>query len=215
MICFRGRNFLAGLALVSILFGAQAQDKSAAATVDSNKGQQIVNSVCAACHAADGNSTIAANPKLAGQHAPYVYKQLVDYTKSASDKAARVNSVMVAFAGQLSDADRRNVAAYFSAQKAKAGAARSKETLELGQLIYRAGIPEKAVPACAGCHSPNGAGIPAQYPRLGGQHAEYTETQLKAFRDGTRRNNLPMTQIAARLSDAEMKAVADYVAGLR
>jgi cytochrome c553 len=93
--------------------------------------------------------------------------------------------------------------------------ARNRDTLEAGQRIYRAGIPERNVPACSGCHSPNGAGIPAQYPRLAGQHAEYTVAQLKAFHDGTRRNSVQMAQIAARLNDAEMNAVADYVAGLR
>jgi cytochrome c553 len=190
-----------------------AQDKTPA--VDPAKGQQIANQVCAACHAADGNSTIPANPKLAGQHADYLFKQLNDYTKPATDKTARVNPVMAGFAAQLSPADRRNVSAWFASQTPKAGAAKNKETLELGQRIYRAGIPEKQVPACSGCHSPNGAGIPAQYPRLGGQYAKYVEAQLKALRDGTRRNNLAMMQIAERLSEKEMQAVADYIAGLR
>jgi cytochrome c553 len=122
---------------------------------------------------------------------------------------------MAGFAATLSDADRRDVAAFLAVQKPKLGVARNRDTLALGQQIYRTGIVDKAVPACAGCHSPNGAGIPSQYPRLAGQHAEYTEAQLKAFRDGVRRNNAPMMQIAARLSDAEIKAVADYIAGLR
>jgi cytochrome c553 len=107
------------------------------------------------------------------------------------------------------------VAAFYATQPHKPGVSRNRDTLELGQRIYKVGIPAKAVPACGGCHSPNGAGIPAQYPRLGGQHAEYTQGQLKAFRDGSRRNSVPMAQIAARLSDAEMSAVADFVAGLR
>jgi cytochrome c553 len=211
-----GRGLIASVALICSMVApaASAQDK-AAAKADPAKGQQIASSVCAACHAADGNSTISANPKLAGQNAQYLYRQLVDFTKPAEDKSARVSSVMAAFASQLSDADKRNVAAYFEAQNPKPGSARNKDTLPLGQRIYRAGIAEKAVPACAGCHSPNGAGIPIQYPRLGGQHTEYTETQLKAFRDGTRRNSVPMMQIAARLSDAEIKAVADYIDGLR
>jgi cytochrome c553 len=208
-----GRGVFGATVLALTLAAAGAQDTPA--KVDAAKGQQIASAVCSACHAADGNSTISANPRLAGQHETYLYRQLVDYSKPAADKSARVNSIMAGFAGQLSEADKRNVAAYFAAQKAKPGSARSKETLELGQRIYRAGIAEKAVPACAGCHSPNGAGIPAQYPRLGGQHADYTDAQLKAFRDGTRRNNIAMAQIAARLSDAETKAVADYIAGLR
>ena len=211
-----GRGLIASVALICTMFApaAIAQGK-ATAKVDPAKGQQIASSVCAACHSADGNSTISANPKLAGQNASYLYRQLVDFTKPAEDKSARVSSVMAAFAGQLSDADKRDVAAYFEAQTPKPGFARDKATLPLGQRVYRAGVAERAVPACAGCHSPNGAGIPIQYPRLGGQHAEYIESQLKAFRDGTRRNSVPMMQIASRLSDAEIKAVADYIDGLR
>jgi cytochrome c553 len=217
MISTMGRRILVttvfGLALA---LGARAQEKAAAPKADAAKGQQIVGQVCAACHAADGNSTIGANPKLAGQHVDYLIKQLTDYTaKPGTQKAARENNVMAGFAATLSDADRRNVAAYLSAQKPKPGVARNRETLALGQQIYRTGIAEKNVPACSGCHSPNGVGIPSQYPRLAGQHAEYSELQLKAFRDGVRRNNATMAQIAARLSDGEIKAVADYVAGLR
>jgi cytochrome c553 len=217
MISRTSHSLIVGLALatgVLVTTNAVAQATGAVAKVDPNKGQQIAAAVCSACHAADGNSNISANPRLAGQHPEYLYRQLVALAKPADDKAARVSSVMSAFAMQLSDEDKRNVAAYFAAQKAKPGVARNKETLQLGQRIYRAGIAEKAVPACAGCHSPNGAGIPVQYPRLGGQHAEYTEAQLKAFRDGSRRNNAPMMQIATRMSDAEMKAVADYIGGL-
>lgn len=218
MISRTGRSLLLGIALafgVHFTTTAIAQGKGAGTKPDPGKGQQIASAVCSACHAADGNSTISANPKLAGQHFEYLYRQLVAFTKPTSDKAARVNSIMSGFAGQLSDEDKRNVSAYFAAQKAKPGAAHNKETLQLGQRIYRTGIAEKSVPACAGCHGPTGAGIPIQYPRIGGQHAEYTEGQLKAFRDGTRRNNVPMAQIAARLSDVEMKAVSDYIDGLR
>jgi cytochrome c553 len=197
-----------------LALSAQAQEKKAN-KADPARGQQIVNQVCVACHAADGNSTIAANPKLAGQHADYLYKQLVEYSAKPGGKTAiRENPVMAGFASSLSDEDKRNVAAYFATQKAKPGAARVMQTLDLGQRLYRVGVFDKGVPACAGCHGPAGGGIPSQYPRLSGQHAEYTETQLKAFRDGGRRNNEPMQQIAARLSDAEIKAVADYVAGL-
>jgi cytochrome c553 len=197
-----------------LALSTQAQEKKAN-KADPARGQQIVNQVCVACHAADGNSTIAANPKLAGQHADYLYKQLVEYSAKPGGKTAiRENPVMAGFASALSDEDKRNVAAYFATQKAKPGAARVMQTLDLGQRLYRVGVFDKGVPACAGCHGPAGGGIPSQYPRLSGQHAEYTETQLKAFRDGGRRNNEPMQQIAARLSDAEIKAVADYLAGL-
>lgn len=194
---------------------AFAQAPAAPAKPDPAKGQQIAQGVCAACHAADGNSVIPANPKLNGQHAEYIVKQLIDYTKPPTAKDARVNAIMTGFAAALSADDKRHVAAWFAAQKPMTGKAANKDTLPIGQRIYRAGIPEKQVPACAGCHSPNGAGIPTIYPRVGGQHAEYTEAQLKAFRDGTRRNNLAMSQIASRMSDAEMKAVADFIAGLQ
>jgi cytochrome c553 len=192
-----------------------AQDKAAAAKTDLKRGQEIANSICAACHGADGNSTIAVNPKLAGQDAAYLLKQLNDYAKPTDDKSARVNGIMTGILGAISVADRLHVSAYYAGQAHKPGAARNRDTLELGQRIYRAGIPAKGVPACNGCHSPTGAGIPVEYPRLAGQHAEYTEAQLKAFNSGTRRNNAPMMQIASRLSEAEMRAVADYVAGLR
>lgn len=192
-----------------------AQEKGKAMKPDLKRGQEIANSVCSACHGADGNSTIGANPKLSGQSAVYLLKQLNDYAKPAADKSARVNGIMTGILGQISADDRVHVTAFYAAQEHKPGVARNADTLGLGQRIYRAGIPEKGVPACSGCHSPNAAGIPTQYPRLGGQHAEYAEAQLKAFRDGTRRNNVPMMQIAPRLSDPEMKAVADYLAGLR
>jgi cytochrome c553 len=191
-----------------------AQNKPAS-KVDAARGQQIASQVCAACHNADGNSTIPANPRLAQQHADYLYKQLRDYTPQGQGKPTRENAVMTGFASQLSDADKRNVAAWFASQAAKPGFARNRDTLELGQRIWRAGLPEKAVPACAGCHGPAGSGIPVQYPRLAGQHAEYTETTLKAFRDGARHNNATMQQIAGRLTESEMRAVADFAQGLR
>jgi cytochrome c553 len=210
------RRRILSTALVGLMIpaAAWAQDKPVAKP-DLKRGQEIASSICAACHGADGNSTITANPNLTGQDAAYLLKQLNDYAKPASDKGARVNSIMSGILGSIAEADRLHVAAYFASQPHKPGAARNRDTLEVGQRIYRAGVAERGVPACGGCHSPNGAGIPAQYPRLAGQHAEYTVTQLKAFHDGTRRNNVPMAQIAARLTEAEMSAVADYVAGLR
>lgn len=199
---------------LAIPLTAISQDQ-VAAKPDMKRGQEIANSICAACHGADGNSTIATNPKLSGQDTAYLLKQLDDYARPPSEKGARVNSIMSGILGGISTADRLHVSAFYAGQPHKPGAARNRETLELGQRIFRAGVPERGVPACSGCHSPSGAGIPAQYPRLAGQHAEYTVAQLKAFHDGTRRNNVPMAQIAARLTDAEMNAVADYAAGLR
>jgi cytochrome c553 len=195
--------------------GALAQDKKAE-TVDIAKGQQIASQACAACHAADGNSTAPVNPKLAAQHPEYLAKQLHNFkVKPGAKEAERANAVMAGFAATLSDADIRNVSAYFATQKYKPAFAKDKELSELGKKIYRGGIAEKNVPACAGCHGAAGAGMPAQYPRLGGQWSEYTEAQLIAYRQGVRKNNAQMVTIASRMSDREIKAVADYVAGLR
>jgi hypothetical protein len=210
----RGRILAAVLCALAMPLAASAQE-AAAPRPDLKRGQEVANSICAACHGVDGNSTIAANPKLSGQDAAYLLKQLNDYARPAADKGARVNSIMAGILGGISAADRVHVAAHYASQPHKPGVARNAGTLELGQRIYRAGVPERGVPACSGCHSPSGAGIPAQYPRLAGQHAEYTVAQLKAFSDGTRRNSVPMAHIAARLSEAEMNAVADYAAGLR
>lgn len=194
--------------------GAQSA-KGAPAKADPAKGQQLAQT-CAACHGADGNSTAPANPKLAAQHADYLYKQLVNFVpKQGAKEAERANAIMAGFAATLSDDDRRHIAAWFASQPLKPSAARNKELVELGQKIYRSGIPEKQIPSCAGCHGPAGAGIPAQYPRLQGQWAEYTESQLTQFRGGQRKNSAQMTAIAARMSDLEIKAVSDYVAGLR
>lgn len=184
---------------------------------DAAKAQDIVNQVCAACHAADGNSQIAVNPKLAGQIPEYLYKQLANFKAAAGKKAERENPVMAGMVANLSVEDMHNLAAYFAGQAAKPGAAKSKDLVALGQRIYRGGIAGEGVAACASCHGSNGAGMPAQYPRLSGQNAEYVDTQLKAFRIGARANdtNATMRGVAGRLSDREIAAVADYIAGLR
>jgi cytochrome c553 len=182
----------------------------AAPKADLAKGQTIATNVCAACHTADGSRGSPANPIIAGQHPEYIAKQLAEF-KSGK----RNNAIMKGFATALSDEDMRNVAAFYASKTAKPGFAKNKELVALGEKIYRGGIADKAVPACAGCHSPNGAGIPAQYPRMGGQHADYTEAQLVAFRSGARGNSAQMMTIAAKMSDKEIKAVSDYIAGLR
>jgi cytochrome c553 len=206
---------LAVVASLSAPLGGNAQMKPAP-TVDPARGQQIASQVCAACHAVDGNSTVPANPRLAQQHSDYLYKQLLDYTvRQGQQRPARENAIMNGFASQLSDDDKRNVSAWFAGQTAQLSSARNKQTLDLGQRIWRAGLPEKSLPACSGCHNPAGLGIPSQYPRLAAQHAEYVEATLKDFRHGTRRNNLAMQEIAAKLSDSEIRAVADFVQGLR
>jgi cytochrome c553 len=203
---------IAALALAACLSGPlfAAEAEAPAAKADPAKGQAISTAVCGACHTADGSRGLPANPILQGQHPEYLVKQLTEFKSGKRD-----NAIMKGMAGTLSEADMKNVAAFYAGKQAKPGFAKSKETVALGEKIWRAGIAERSIPACAGCHGPNGAGIPAQYPRLAGQHADYAEAQLKAFRDGVRKNNAQMTGVAARLNDREIKAVSDYVAGLR
>jgi cytochrome c553 len=206
---------VASLALGGIAGAAEAQRP---AKPDAAKGATLYESgdtarglpACLSCHGANGNSTIAANPKLSNQIEAYTHKQLVDFTTPQ-----RVNPVMTTYAKMLTDEEKRNVAAYLAVQKTKQGAAKNKDTIELGRKIYRGGIADKGVAACASCHGAAGAGIPVQYPRLAGQQQDYTVAQLVNFRTGARTNSPQMTTLAQRLSDAEMKAVADYIAGLR
>jgi cytochrome c553 len=165
---------------------------------------------CVGCHGPNGNSGVATWPKLSAQHISYTVKQLKNYKDGT-----RMNPVMMGMVATLTEQDMANLAAYVNKQEPKLGVAQNKDTIALGQRIYRAGIAEKAIPACSGCHSPNGAGIPAQYPRLSGQWADYSTSQLIAFREGTRKNSVQMSTIAAKMSDVEMKAVSDYMAGLR
>jgi len=184
---------------------------------DPAKAQPIVNQVCMACHAADGNSAIPANPSLAGQHPEYTYKQLRNFKSQGGKPAERNNGVMAGMVANLSDDDMKNLAAYFASQKPKSLAARDAALAKQCEAIYRGGIQAKGVAACASCHAPNGAGMPAQFPRVAGQHAEYTAAQLTAFRAGQRANDPAqmMRMIAAKMSDQEIKAVSEYIAGLR
>lgn len=199
---------LGALSLASSL--TMAATPAPAAKPDLAKGQALSTQVCAACHTADGARGAPANPIIAGQHPEYLVKQLQEFKAGK-----RNNPVMKGFATALSDEDMKNVAAFYASKSAKPGFAKDKDLVQLGERIYRGGIADKAVPACAGCHSPNGAGIPAQYPRIGSQHADYTEAQLVAFRSGARANSAQMSTIAAKMSDREIKAVSDYIAGLR
>lgn len=195
------------------VFGQAALAATAAAPApkpDQAKGQAIATQVCVACHSADGSRGSPANPIIAGQHPEYLVKQLQEFKAGK-----RNNPIMRGFASTLSDDDMKNVAAFYASKSAKSGFAKDKTLVALGEKIYRGGITEKAVPACAACHGPNGSGLPAQYPRMGGQHGDYTEAQMVAFRSGARANSAQMVTIAAKLSDREIKAVADYIAGLR
>lgn len=209
-------SLLVALLAVSSI-GIAAEGKKTA-PADRAKGETIYTNgdaarnivACVSCHGAMGNSTIVQNPTLAAQHEAYLYKQLVNFKTPE-----RNNPIMSPIAKALTDDDMKNIAAYLGAQAAQSNTAKNKDTIELGGRIYRAGIAEKSVPACAGCHSPNGAGIPAQFARLAGQHQEYTAAQLVNFRSGTRNNSPQMATIAKRLSDDEIKAVSDYIAGLK
>lgn len=187
-----------------------AADAKAAPKPDLAKGQATSTAICGACHASDGSRGSPANPILQGQHSDYLVKQLTEFKSGKRD-----NAVMKGFAATLSEDDARNVAAFYESKQAKAGFAKNKDLVALGEKIYRGGVADRSIPACAACHSPNGAGIPSQYPRLSGQHADYTEAQLIAFRSGARKNSSQMSDVAAKLNDREIKAVADYIAGLR
>jgi len=208
---------IASAAFVWATLGPASAAAQAPAKPDPAKGQAIAGQVCAACHAADGNSPSAANPKLAGQFYEYLHKQLTNFRPQGGKKAERDNAVMAGMTGNLSADDLKDLAAYFAAQKLKPAVARDKDLAALGQKIYRGGIAATGVAACSGCHGPAGSGIPAQYPRIAGQFPEYIEAQLRAFRAGTRANdpNGMMRSVAARMSDREIQAVAEYAAGLR
>lgn len=193
-------------------FSALAASEAAPKVVkpDLAKGEASYTAVCAACHNADGNASIAINPKLAQQHPEYLLKQLQEFKNGK-----RKEAVMQGMVASLSDADMRNISYWLATKPAKLGFAKDKDAVALGERIYRGGIPDRQIAACAGCHSPNGVGIPAQYPRLAGQNADYVTKTMHDFRDGKRNNSIQMTGVAAKMNDKEIKAVADYIAGLR
>ncbi|TMH12356.1 MAG: cytochrome c4 [Betaproteobacteria bacterium] len=201
---------LTAFLLASFAVTAHAAEASVAAKPDLAKGQAKSAEVCAACHTNDGTRGSPANPILQGQHPEYLAKQLTEFKSGTRD-----NPIMKGMAAPLSDADIKNVAAFYASKQAKPGFAKNKDLVSLGEKIYRGGVAERSIPACAGCHNPSGAGNPALFPRLAGQHADYTEAQLVAFRARTRKNSQQMTDVAANLNDREIKAVADYIAGLR
>jgi cytochrome c553 len=204
------------VAAFALVAAAQASEPVTAYRGDAAKGQEIASTVCIACHGPDGNSPTSANPKLAGQHAAYLFKQMKEFKADDAGKPARVNAIMNGMIAAYDENQMKDLAAYFAAQKQIGEATKNRDTIALGQKIYRGGDASKGLPACAACHGPAGAGLPAQYPRIGGQFAEYTEAQLNAFRTGERANdpNKMMRMVAERMTDAEIRAVADYVAGL-
>jgi cytochrome c553 len=177
------------------------------------KAGETKAAACAACHGAGGNSAMPAWPKLAGQGAPYLHAQL-----KAFKEGKRMNPIMQGQVAALSDQDMQDLALYFAAQPASPGVA-SKDAVAVAEKLYRAGSPDRGVPACASCHGPTGAGNPAAaYPRIGGQHAEYNTAQLNAYRKGERKagaNGLIMSEVASKLTDEEIAALASYLNGLR
>ena len=214
---FSRRSFsaavLAFAALMSALAFAQA-DKNP----DYAKGQALAG-VCAGCHGVDGMSPIPTQPNLAGMSWQYIAKQLRHFKSGQRD-----NAIMKGFVAALSDADMKALGVYYAAQSGRAIGTRDEKLARSAERLYRAGDATRGIPACAGCHSPTGAGIPAQYPRVGGQHAEYTLAQLTAFKGGVRggatkddanANGKIMMTIASRLSEGEIKALAEYTAGLK
>lgn len=208
------KRFFNLIALASVALSlsgvAHSSETKAAAKPDLAAGEAKATTVCAACHVADGSRGMPTYPILQGQHPEYLVKQLTEFKEGK-----RKNPIMGGMAGALTPEDMRNIAAFYATKKAKDGVAKSPELVAAGERIYRGGIAKKGVPACAACHSPNGAGLPVQYPRLAGQHGDYIKAQLIAFRQGERTNNAQMSSISANLSDKEIEALADYIAGLR
>lgn len=203
----RIRGFALLISCVMVSSATTAEEKQALVT---SEVEQTAKNICAACHGADGNSAIALNPKLAGQHPGYLDKQLSNFKDGT-----RANAVMGGMVANLTPEDMQGLALYFAAQSPELAKAKTNGAGSLGEKIYRGGIAATQVPACAACHGANGEGIPKRFPRLSAQHADYTVQQLKIFRTGERANAPMMQAIAVKMSEAEMQAVADYIQGLR
>lgn len=205
-----------GLPSLAAAAGSGVPVPGSAPAIDLTKGKEIAEAVCIACHAADGNSQVPDFPILAAQQPQYLVKQLKNYKPGPNGETpARDNAIMLGFASALSDEDMANVSAFYAAQKLIPSLVQDAEAAKSGEQIYRAGIAAKGVPSCAGCHGPAGSGMPAEYPRISGQHSAYTVAQLSAFRDGVRNNSTQMSRISKLMSDADIKAVSEYLAGLR
>jgi cytochrome c553 len=211
------RALLLTAAAAAVALGVPAGAQDTAGKPDLAKAQQLVNQVCSACHGADGNSLTPANPNLAGQQADYIALQLAHFKSGI-----RNNAVMAGMAATLTPEDMRSLGAYFAQQKPKGQAATDANLAAAGQKLFRGGDAASGVPACAACHAPDGAGIPSRYPRLGGQYADYTLAQLRAFKAGERGmdkegkdvNGRIMAQIAGRMNEQAIAAAAQYAAGL-
>ncbi|MDO9312789.1 MAG: c-type cytochrome [Nitrosomonas sp.] len=179
---------------------------------------EIASGVCAGCHSADGNSVIPMNPILAGQHAEYITKQLIDFKATESDPAKRNSPIMSSMVAALSPEDMKQLGDYYAQQKTTPSQVTvdDDKLIELGKLLYHGGSLANGVPACASCHGPNGSGIPPRYPAIAGQHAEYTLTQLNLFSTGDRANDKNvMQQVITRLNGYEKRAVSAYISTMR
>lgn len=205
------------LAVLALMFSSYVLADSPFIDGDAEKGKKIAMGVCAGCHNADGNSIIPANPILAGQYAEYTVKQLMDFKSGDEEPARRENPIMASMVAALSQDDMKNAAVYYAQQKPKPGIVNDESLLDKGKKLYQGGNLDNTIPACSSCHSPNGQGIPPHYPRLDGQHAAYTLSQLQAFRQGTRKNDMndAMRTIVSRMSAQEMEAVSEYIASLK
>ncbi|WP_156864010.1 c-type cytochrome [Casimicrobium huifangae] len=205
------------VAMMALPSAAEAEKKGDRKP-DATKGQALAG-VCAGCHGADGISPVPTQPNLAGMSGTYIAKQLQHFKTGQRD-----NAIMKGFAANLSADDMKDLGAYFAAKPTRPIGTKDEKLAKTAEKLYRAGDAARGIPACSGCHSPTGAGIPAQYPRIGGQHAEYTLAQLTSFRTGKRggatkedpnSNGKLMASIAAKLTDAEVKALSEYTAGLK
>lgn len=182
---------------------------------DAKKGQALAQGLCAACHASDGNSVIPTNPILAGQHYSYLKNQLNYFqVKEGEDKAKRENAVMLGIASGLSSDDIDNLSAYYSQQKIKPSYASNIGLAKAGEKVYKAGDDSRGIPSCSSCHGPRGLGVPGQFPRISGQHAAYTASTLTSYKNGSRANNKQMMAISSRLTEEQINALAEYLAGL-
>lgn len=204
------------MAMAAILAIAITTSTSVVAAGNAAKGQEIAAGVCAGCHNPDGNSLIPMNPILAGQHAEYITKQLMDFKAEEGETPNRSSAVMAPMVAGLTQEDMENLGAYYAAQEVMPGkVSADKQLLKIGELLYHGGNLENGVPACASCHGPAGTGIPPHYPALAGQHAEYTLAQLKLFNTGKRSNdNGVMTDVLTRMSGEEKRAVSEYIQGM-
>jgi len=188
---------------------------SSAYASDAKKGAALAQGLCAACHASDGNSVIPSNPILAGQHYSYLKNQLNYFqVKEGESKAKRENAVMLGIASGLSSDDIDNLSAYYSQQTIKPSYASNIELAKAGEVVYKAGDDIRGIPSCSSCHGPRGLGVPGQFPRISGQHATYTASTLKSYKNGSRANNNQMMEISSRLTEGQINALAEYLAGL-